>query len=164
MLLMSPGACQGHVFLAFTQSSCSKQNLEVWKSGQLGLWRLSCGESGCSHPCSFLVDLAHSGGIGGSGNTTRGNSWSLWKRWINLVPRPTESVVWTLGGHSWYLCVPVCHDSPWSEGLVCGVVIKHCLRHRSWIDLSLNWAAGTWADFSTCPSLSFLICKMGVFP
>ena len=74
MLLLSPGACQGHVFLAFTQSSCSKQSLEGWKSRQRGLWRLSCGESGCLHTCSFLVDLAHSGGIGCSGNTIRGNS------------------------------------------------------------------------------------------
>lgn len=27
--------------------------------------------------------------------------------------------------------LPVCHDRLWSEGLVFGVVIKHCLGHRS---------------------------------
>lgn len=112
MPLMSLRACQGHVFLAFTWSSCSKQSPGAWKSGQLGLWRLCCGESGRSHPCSFSVDLAHSGGIGGSGNITRGNRWSLWKRWINLVPRPPESVVWTLlvviAGT--FQCVMTAHD------------------------------------------------------
>lgn len=130
MLLMSLGACQGHVFLAFTQSSCSKQSLGGWKSGQLGLGRLSCGESGRSHPCSFSVDPAYSGGIGGSGNTTRGNRWSLWKRGINLVSRPTEPVVCTLlgviAGTYVYLCVMTAHGQKdwcvgWSLNTVSGI-------------------------------------------
>lgn len=40
----------------------------VWAAG---LYRICCGDSGRSCPCFFSVDLAHSGGTGGSGNTTR---------------------------------------------------------------------------------------------
>lgn len=84
-------------------------------------------------------------------------------RSINLEAKPAESVVWTHLGVVTGKHLPVCYDRLWSEGLVFGVVIKPCLGHRSWTDLNLNLAAGAWANFSTSPSFSFLICETGCF-